>query len=330
MKWLFYLKKSVFLFKILYSRIIESLKLFTDENVINLATDLLYLMKVPFFYKIIPKKIRLKRLKNQIVKYLENKNLSPDEKVVLDYYKTNPMTIFPYDFPKAYKPEDIKVEKDATNGLFYMLWEGKKLYFKNGKSKYSAQVYFNSLLLEQDSESPHRYLGGEFDVQPGDVILDVGAAEGNFSLSVIEKIKHAYIFEVEEEWINALRATFEPWKDKVTIIKKYVSDHDDQNCLKLDTFFDSMAEINFIKADVEGAEAEIIKGAASIIKSQKNLKIALCTYHRQTDAEVLKTLIESMGFQTSFSKNYMVYHYGKTNVVEPPYLRKAILRAIKK
>lgn len=286
-------------------------------------------MKIPFYKKLIPRSIRLNILKGQIVENLENRDLNTEEQEVLTFLKSHSLHIFPYNFPEKYKPEDILIEKDSEKGLLYTLWEGKKLYFKNGHQRKKAQVYFNSLLLEQDPLSPHRYLTENFDVHAGDVIVDVGAAEGNFSLSVIEKVKKVYIFEVEKDWIKALEATFEPWKEKVEIVQKYVSDEDTMDAIKLDTFFNNGQTVNFIKADVEGAEAQVVNGAAGLIKSQSNLKIAVCTYHRQSDAEELDKLLKNKGFVNHFSDKYMIFHYGKTNVVKPPYLRKAVLRGIK-
>jgi 23S rRNA U2552 (ribose-2'-O)-methylase RlmE/FtsJ len=286
-------------------------------------------MKIPFYKKLIPRSIRLNILKGQIVENLENRDLNAEEQEVLIFLKSHSLHIFPYNFPEKYKPEDILIEKDSEKGLLYTLWEGKKLYFKNGHQRKKAQVYFNSLLLEQDPLSPHRYLTENFDVRAGDVIVDVGAAEGNFSLSVIEKVKKVYIFEVEKDWIKALEATFEPWKEKVEIVQKYVSDEDTMDSIKLDTFFNNGQTVNFIKADVEGAEAQVVNGAAGLIKSQSNLKIAVCTYHRQSDAEELDKLLKNKGFVNYFSDKYMIFHYGKTNIVKPPYLRKAVLRGIK-
>jgi hypothetical protein len=286
-------------------------------------------MKIPFYKKLIPRSIRLNLLKGQIVENLENRDLNAEELEVLTFLKSHSLHIFPYNFPGKYKPEDILIEKDSEKGLLFTLWEGKKLYFKNGHQRNKAQVYFNSLLLEQDPLSPHRYLTENFDVHAGDVIVDVGAAEGNFSLSVIEKVKQVYIFEVEKDWIKALEATFEPWKEKVEIVQKYVSDEDTMDSIKLDTFFNNGQTVNFIKADVEGAEAQVVNGAAGLIKSQSNLKVAVCTYHRQSDAEELDKLLKNKGFVNHFSDKYMIFHYGKTNVVKPPYLRKAVLRGIK-
>ncbi len=286
-------------------------------------------MKVPIYQKLIPKFIRLQRLKGKIIKYMGDRVLNDEQREVYEYLQNNKLSVFPYTFPEKYSPEGIVLEKDLEKGLLYTLWEGKKLYFKNGHERRKAQVYFNSLLLEQDPLSPHRYLTDNFDVSVGDVIVDVGAAEGNFSLSVIEKVKQVYIFEVEKDWIKALEATFEPWKEKVKITQKYVSDIDNEQCIRLDTYFKDNQQVNFIKADVEGAEVQVINGAKGVINEQKDLKIAICTYHRQNDAQILDRLLKAQGFMNHFSDKYMIFHYGRNNVVEPPYLRKAILRAFK-
>ena len=45
----------------------------------------------------------------------------------------------------------------------------------------------------------------------------------HISLEIIEEAKHVYLFEQDEQWLEAIRATFEPWQAKVTIVQKYVS-----------------------------------------------------------------------------------------------------------
>ncbi len=52
-----------------------------------------------------------------------------------------------------------------------------------------------------------------------------------------------------------MKATFAPWADKVEIINKYVSDHDDESNLNFDTFYNERKDITFLKIDVDGAEA---------------------------------------------------------------------------
>jgi hypothetical protein len=163
------------------------------------------------------------------------------------------------------------------------------------------------------------------------MVADVGAAEGNFSLSIIEKAKHVYLFEPDTNWAKALESTFLPWKDKVTIVNQFVSHKTDEQyqSVCLDDYFNNNQALNFIKADVEGAEIDLLHGSKNILDSSRQLKIAICTYHNQDDAERIEAIIKSHGFSHKFSPGYMLYYYGRSNVVKEPYLRKAILRAEK-
>lgn len=289
-------------------------------------------MKASLLERLVSKKKRLKRLQNNIINYLENLPngvIKDDQRSILSFLKTNNLAVFPYKFPEEYKATDIEIFTDTERNLFYMLWEGKKLYYKKGGGLKKAQEYFNSLRLEQDVRSPHRYLTRNFDVEENDVVVDVGAAEGNFSLSVIERVKHVYLFEMDENWIEALEATFAPWKDKVTVVQKFVSDKTFDNRITLDDFFGDKGAVDFIKGDVEGVEADVLNGALGLIDKQKKLKVAICTYHRQEDAETLNTMLTNLGFKNSFSDGYMIYYYGRSNVVREPFLRRAVLRAVK-
>ena len=102
----------------------------------------------------------------------------------------------------------------------YVIQDGKKLYFKKRWSKQRIRRAYSDLSREQDPDSPHRYLSDSFYPEINDEIADIGAAEGNFSLSVIEKVRKIYLIENDPEWTEALNATFAPWKEKVDIIRK--------------------------------------------------------------------------------------------------------------
>ena len=270
-----------------------------------------------------------KELAKEIVDYF-NKNIhqrqSPEEKQVLDYLAANPLSVFPYEFTKKYRPGDNVIYTDNSCNMKYVLHGNKRMYFPKGQDETGAQRYYRSLLVEQDIDSPHRYEYGEFHVREGDIVADVGAAEGIFGLSVIEKIKKLYLFECSEPWIEALKKTFGPWKEKVVIVNKYISDHCDDTHITLDDFLDGNP-VNFIKADIEGAELSLLNGAKKTLSSQHDLRIVLCTYHRQNDAKDLDEILKAHGFQTGFSKGYMIFIYDKN--LAPPYLRKAVIRATK-
>jgi len=198
------------------------------------------------------------------------------------------------------------------------------MYFKKGLTKEQIQIYYRNILKEQDDRSPHRYESSTFCVSDGDVVIDVGAAEGVFALSVIDKAKKIYLFEVDEGWIEALNVTFSAWKDKVVIVNKYISDNDSNNCIKLDTYFIN-EKIDFIKVDIEGAEQSLLLGATNLLKSP--LKLAICTYHMPNDAENISQILNKNGFQIVFSNGYVLPFWDLN--IAPPYFRKCLIRAVK-
>lgn len=273
---------------------------------------------------------KLRRLKSNIIKYLKSipeDIIDKEQKDVLDYLLHNPITTFPYDFNKSYVAQSINVHMDEKLGLKYVLHEGKRLYFKRKWTIDEIRVAYNSLQIEQDVNSPHRYLSLDFSVCDNAVTVDVGAGEGNFSLSVVENASKLYLFEADNEWIEALNATFQPWKNKVVIVNKYVSDTDTNTHVSLDAFFKE-EKIDFLKADVEGCELQLLQGASNILFSQKDIMVAMCTYHRQNDAEMINQALTQYGFDTKFSKGYMFFFLDSPPV--PPYLRKGLVRAVKR
>ena len=199
--------------------------------------------------------------------------------------------IFPYSFVFDYDLDSIKVLSDKDKGLFYVIHNDKKLYFKRDFQENQVKVAYYCSLIEQDTNSPHKYLNDNFKINFNDTVVDIGAAEATFSLEVIESINKLYVFESDEGWIEALEATFEPWKEKVSVINKYVSNIDDDYNTILDSII-GKTKVNFIKIDVEGAEYKIIQGAKKTLKNNNSLRIAICTYHRENDAVKLIPLLQ--------------------------------------
>jgi hypothetical protein len=257
-----------------------------------------------------------------------DKDLVDDEKVTaLKYLKEKGFSIFPHPFQEKYKPSDIKVHTNPINNLKYIITNEKQLYFKRKSSKRGVRRNYNFLKIEQDSKSPHRYLTKEFDVEENEILVDVGPAEGNLSLGVIEKIKKAYLFETDERWIEALEATFAPWKEKVTIVNKFVSNINDEKNVSLDEYFKDKEPFTFLKVDAEGTEDAILEGAEKSISESRNLKLALCCYHKPYDEDKFKAYLENKIFSISFADGYMIFPDPKT--FKPPYLRRGVLRAKK-
>lgn len=286
----------------------------------------LYRILVP---KPLRTKILLSRLQKEIPAYHE---ASPDyesdeeRKEVVNYVRNNGVQIFPYPFTKKYQQDSIEVYDDEECGMKYVLLNEKRLYFKRKWSAKRIQKSFHDLTLEQDEMSPHRYLSANFNLGENDVLADFGAAEGNFTLSVIENIKKAYLFEYDPEWIEALRMTFKPWKDKVEIVPKFVSDKNDDKHCSGDVFFKGK-QLSFMKIDVDGGERSLLKGFEHTIEAGNPMKIALCTYHQHDDEREFSSWLKTKNYNVIPSRGYMIFHYDKK--LKAPYIRRALIRATK-
>lgn len=286
----------------------------------------LYRILVP---KPIRTKLLLSRLQKQIPAYHEASagfETDPERKEVVEFIKEQGVQIFPYHFTKKYQQDTISVYHDDDCGMKYVLQDGKRLYFKRKWSAQRIKKSYHDLTLEQDPMSPHRYLSSSFQLDEKDVLADFGAAEGNFTLSVIEKIKKAYLFEYDPEWIEALQMTFKPWKDKVEIVPKFVSDKNDAKHCSGDVFFEGK-ELTFMKIDVDGGERGLLKGFEKTIDQAQTMKIALCTYHQHEDEQEFTAWLNSKNYKVVPSKGYMIFHYDKK--LKAPYIRRALIRATK-
>ena len=294
-------------------------------------------MSLKAIKKIIPKIIREKRwefanylLKRKIIAYLKSDRFvqgysNSDRKDIYSFLKNNTLSVFPYEFTKKYKADNIQVYTDNECNLKYVLHENKRLYFKPEWTESQIKEYYNNLLIEQDIDSPHRYEFDNFYVNENDIVVDVGGAEGIFSLTVVERAKKIYLFEPDESWNISLQKTFEPWGKKITVVNKFVSDCNTENSVCLDDYFRG-TDVTYLKVDAEGFEKQIISGAKIIISSSnlKKLKMVVCVYHRQNDAEEINELVKKHGFSTEFSKGYMIFKYDK--YLTEPYLRRGLLR----
>lgn len=283
---------------------------------------------------LVPKPLRTiilkKSLRKKILKHfflLPENEINEEQRDILKYLENNPVTTFPYPFAGNYSPENVEVFFDDQKRMRYVKVENKRLYFKKRWSEKRIKRGYSDLMREQDPDSPHRYLTDHFFAGSDDVIADIGAAEGNFSLSVVDEAKRIYIFEYDKEWIEALKATFAPWKEKVEIINKRVADFDDLKHIKFDTFFTGNKEINFLKVDVDGAEQQVLNSCKSILESTVPIKIALCTYHKNNDEKDFTELLKGYGFRLSLSRGYMIHYFDK--MMKAPYLRRGLIRAIK-
>lgn len=236
-----------------------------------------------------------------------------------------------------YKPasilEQVVTGIELESHLPYVIHKNKKLFFKANHTLtdvldlYQNYIQIERLLGDEDTEhTPHQYQSPRVHVSDGDVVFDIGAAEGLFALDQLERASHVIIIESDPEWIIPLKQTFAPYKDKVTIIQKLVSDIDTDTTISLEKILSHIDYRSaFIKMDIEGYELQSLTAAERTLRKGKGLKLSVASYHKQHDAEEMKSFFDNIGYFSEFSNGYMLFHLYDTPT--PPYFRKGIIRA---
>ncbi len=231
--------------------------------------------------------------------------------------------------PEGKQEQWDEVFYDAKAQLHYIFFEGKRMYLKrdfHGIEERDGKKYVRNMYEEQDINSPHRYEEKNVIVGQGDILIDAGACEGNFSLHHIDKVSKVYMIECDKGWMEALRYTFGPYKDKVVFCEKFLSNTDSENTARLDTLVKE--PVDFIKMDIEGEEIRALEGGRGLLSNSGHMKCAICAYHRHGDEEKIKEMLGGMGFETSISKGYMLFLYSD-DVLKEPELRRGIIRGRK-
>ena len=269
---------------------------------------------------------RQRCLRNEILHYYKE-NPTKEESILaaLDYLQHRPDAVyFPGLFRDKYKFRDIDLGMDGDGTFYWDMKDHKRLFFIAGKPD-NVRMSINDLLIEQDEHSPHRYLTPEFCPGPDDVLADVGSAEGILSLQLVDHVKQVYLFESDPAWAAILHKTFAPWKEKVKIVSKFVSDKDDDNNVRLDTFFKQEGvRPTFVKLDVEGGEMDVLHGMEGLLKDNAPMKIAACSYHLYDEYENITSYAREKGFRYETSEGWMLF--GLYDTCRPPYFRHGLVR----
>jgi FkbM family methyltransferase len=150
--------------------------------------------------------------------------------------------------------------------------------------------------------------------------MDVGAWIGDFSAYASSKGAITYAFEPTQDIYELLSETIKlnDGGGKIYPVKKALGNQNGEinisietrssgansitmnrgdmgekiTIVKLDDFVkeNNIDKVDFIKADIEGAERELLQGAVNVMKTFAP-KLAICTYHLPDDPEVLAKII---------------------------------------
>jgi hypothetical protein len=244
----------------------------------------------------------------------------------LKYLKWHKFTPLPFRWAAKYDRLLPEVLFDANTKFNYVIFNGRRMYFPKSYSTSEVVWSVRAAMREQDRESPHLYLTGDFELLEDSIVIDAGVAEGNFALSVADRAKKIFLVECDPEWMEALRLTFEPWNEKVVFVEKYMADSHGPGTVSIDELlspFDNGPY--FIKLDIEGYEQKALSGMKMLMSSGKPVRMDVCTYHRPEDFKEIKSVLESFGFTCMPSSGYLLF----SNSGEAPTFRKVLIRADK-
>lgn len=265
--------------------------------------------------------------KQSLIKRYE-KSTDVEIRKVLSYIKANDIRVFNYEFVDQYRDMEVYVQFDSECGLYFVCHKGKRLYFARFlDTEEKVRKYYRDLLIEQDDKSPHKYLDSQFQVEIGDIVVDIGAAEGIFSLEIAERASKIYLIETDAEWIDALRETFKDYRDKVVMINRFVTSMEEGRFATLDSLIKE--PVHFIKMDIEGNEWDALLGAKALINASKRLKCAVCSYHGDFDETLIKCVLKEYGLEYTTTPGYMWYPSMLRQTYISTRLCRGIVRGIK-
>ena len=259
----------------------------------------------------------------------QNPAFKNENSAVYEFVKNHKVQMYPYDWFDNFKNIPIEIRRDDSCGMLYAIYKGKRMYYPQN---YSAEMIANSInffVKEQLTISPHCYMpDNEHAVKKGDIVVDGGAAEANFSLDVIDRARKIYLYEGDPNWIPALQMTFRDYRDKVVIINKFLDSYAHKGYATIDDTV-SEREVNFIKLDVEGYELQALCGAKKHIMASNNFRCSICAYHNHEDAEVLPIYLKTLNCECRVGKGKLFRTDNSIWQSEVPDLRVGMIYAKK-
>lgn len=208
-------------------------------------------------------------------------------------------------------------KKDVTTFSTYLVYLDSLLVYCKCDDNYDHSIVdqLDVILPEGTYGYTNSYI--DVTVKENDIVIDAGAWIGDFSAYASIKGARVYAFEPTNETVEYLKKTQEMNRN-IHIVEKGLGDKpgmlslmpdlsssgsnkvvgtNDKSTTKIeittiDDFVDSnqLKRVDFIKADIEGSERNMLLGATRTLK-QFAPKLAICTYHLPDDPEVLSKII---------------------------------------
>ncbi|MDR2796478.1 MAG: FkbM family methyltransferase [Spirochaetaceae bacterium] len=277
------------------------------------ATVISFLMKhLPFSVKMFLYSIRY----NLIMKEINRPDMKGFERT---YLKSKGKKDAHFDFAGAKLP-DITADKHFYGGLCIVFFDTFFIpcLFNDNYDEEAVKT-----ASKYSSEGSYGYIDGNFNVtvKKDDIVIDAGAWIGDFSAYAASKGAVSYAFEPGSKTFAKLEKTAALNDGKIIAVNKGLGERDCElplydvqlgsagftiinsgkkrqkiiETIKLtsvDKFveYNNIPHVDFIKADIEGAERDMLRGATNTLKRFAP-KLAICTYHLPDDPETLEKII---------------------------------------
>lgn len=242
-------------------------------------------------------------------------------------YKANDWSVTNQIFREAYfefmmQSKEMATDEDILCRGNFKIWNWRKMTKEYTESFLveAVDILYPFLFNEVEAcvEGPYEY--GAVTCEKG-VVIDAGANIGMFSCCAASKGCKVYAFEPTKTARDYLRRNVQLYPEGAIEVVEYalsdengtayfaVNDTEEgtknrltENAIEhshlekiatvsLDSFIEQKDErVDFIKADIEGAERKLLLGAQKTLKKYAP-KLSLCTYHLPDDKEVLTNLI---------------------------------------
>ncbi|MCP8315419.1 MAG: FkbM family methyltransferase, partial [archaeon] len=172
------------------------------------------------------------------------------------------------------------------------------------------------------------------EIRNGDIVIDVGAHVGTFTLRATRRVGNGLVIAVEPNPLNykllmenirrnklentvALNLALSSYNGVARLymcgvmssIMHHVSnEYIEVPVKKLDDVVNELKieKVDMIKMDAEGAELEILKGAENTLK-RNNIHLAIAAYHAPTEVQEVSKFLLDKEFEFIVSKDKFVY-----------------------
>lgn len=238
-------------------------------------------------------------------------------------------------YQSYFKSRNINIDTPVININGSQFINGFQLDIEG---KYSYLVELGDIILPSYfsdfsicNEGPYELEEFGIGVKKGDVVFDCGANMGLFSGSAINRGGVVYGFEPTPKTRAYLKRYEEMYPEYMHILPYALSNEEGitnfyvgsdlngensisnlsgtgKECITVpmstvDSFVkqNGITKVDFIKADIEGAERYMLMGAVEVMK-KFSPQISICTYHMKDDPEVLEDIIMQA------NPNYKIVH----------------------